>query len=392
MNVLNLKLEDLSRLSFDCECGMHHSLNIDQIVYGRNILENVVKAAEKYAKGGPVLVVCDQNTYKAYAAEVQEAFLNAGMNSSLYIFRSKHDLLPDNRQIGKMVIEVSGDIALMVAVGSGVINDITRLVSRKMKIPYMVVCTAPSMDGYASATSSLIIDDIKDTIPGQLPKGIFADEEVLQKAPGRMIKAGFGDVIGKLTALTDWDLGVTLLQEVKCPVITDMVNQAVNRCIENAAGVRNNDKEAVARVFEALTIAGVTMGLNKNTRPASGAEHHLAHFWDLSAIRRNKEHALHGESVGVGAIVISRMYELAKDLIPQNIQGPSSEYVRNVLLSAGAKISPSELDVSKEDFKDSLVYGYKISPKYTVLTYLNERYPSLLKEFAEKITEECYSF
>ena len=391
MDVLNLKLQDFSGMSFDCDCGMKHSLEIEQIVYGQEITQDIIQAAHQYSAGGKILTVCDQHTYKAFGKNVQEAFVNAGLDSSVYLFTSMHNLLPDNRQIGKLLIEIPNDISLMVAVGSGVINDITRLVSYKMKIPYMVVCTAPSMDGYASATSSLIIDSTKNTITGHLPKAILADENVLHKAPGHMIKAGFGDVIGKLTALVDWDLGVIVLHEQKCPVIVSMVNQAVEKCIKNAQGVRNNDKQVVANVFEALTIAGVTMGLNKNTRPASGAEHHLAHYWDLKAIEQNKEHALHGESVGIGTVVICRLYELAKKVLPQGIQCPSPGYITELLQKAGAMVSPTQIGVTRQDFEDSLVHGHTIATKYTILTHLNKHYPDLLKEYASKITGEFYN-
>lgn len=390
MDVSNLKFEDFSDLSFDCDCGKRHTLDIDKIVYGQDICSQAILLAQKYAKGGKIELVCDQNTYQAFGKDVEKAFQNANIDFSVYMFCSEHDLLPDNRQIGKLLIEISNDITLMIAVGSGVINDITRLVSFKMKIPYMVIGTAPSMDGYASATSSLIINDTKSTIPGHLPKAILADENVLHKAPAKMIKAGFGDVIGKLTALADWDLGVIFLQEQKCPVIVSMVNQAVEKCIDNVDGVRNNEKQAVANVFEALTIAGVTMGLNKNTRPASGAEHHLAHYWDLKAIKNNEEHALHGESVGIGTIVICRLYELAKELLPQELHCPSSDYLRGLLQKAGAKCSPVEIGVTRQNFEDSIIHAHNIATKYTILTHLNKLYPDALKEYAKTITDEFY--
>jgi len=390
MDVKNMKFQDFAGMDFDCECGKKHTLNIDRIVYGKDILNQAVELAQKLSPAGKIQIICDGNTYKACGYIIEEQFKEFGLNFITYIFESKHDLIPGNREIGKLLIETPNDISLMIAVGSGVINDITRQVSFKMKIPYFVVCTAASMDGYASVTSSLIIEDKKSTIDGQLPCAILADENVLKHAPDKMLKAGFGDVIGKITGLIDWKLSVAVTGEHICPFIISMVECAVAKCIASADGIINKENDAVANVFEALTIAGVTMGLYKNTRPASGAEHHLAHYWDLKAIENNEEHALHGESVGIGTVVICRLYELAKDLLPIALNCPSSEHIKSLLKRTGAKCSPIDIGLKKEYFLESIFNANILSWKYTILTFLKENYPESLEYFANVITSEIY--
>jgi glycerol dehydrogenase-like iron-containing ADH family enzyme len=59
----------------------------------------------------------------------------------------------------------------------------------------------------SSASSSLAIGRMKQTISAHSRIAIFADLPTLCAASRAMIAAGFGDMLGKFTALADWGLG-----------------------------------------------------------------------------------------------------------------------------------------------------------------------------------------
>ena len=87
------------------------------------------------------------------------------------------------------------------------------------KIPYIIVATAPSMDGYASDGAAMILGGMKETVKAGLPKAIIADTNVLKNAPMDMIKAGYGDIIGKYSALNDWKFANIVYGEFFCNYI-----------------------------------------------------------------------------------------------------------------------------------------------------------------------------
>ena len=105
---------------------------------------------------------------------------------------------------------------LIIGVGSGVINDLCKHVSFKNDLAYYIVATAPSMDGYASVGAALILNGMKITLNARPPKAIIADTSVLKDAPIDMLRAGYGDIIGKYSCLNDWKLSHCVNGEYFC--------------------------------------------------------------------------------------------------------------------------------------------------------------------------------
>lgn len=209
-----------------------------------------------------------------------------------------------------MLIEVETDTTLLIALGSGTINDIVRIISSRMKIPYIIVCTAPSMDGYASVFSPLIVDSVKTTYPAVYPKGIVGDLNILKEAPVNMLKAGIGDVIGKYTALCDWKIANIIEDEYYCEFTANMVEELVHKCTENASAIMSRDPKAIKTLTEALVLSGLGIGFVGNSRPASGCEHLISHCWEMHFLcSKNNTSWLHGNKVGVGTNIILELYK-----------------------------------------------------------------------------------
>ncbi|MFO7636826.1 MAG: sn-glycerol-1-phosphate dehydrogenase, partial [Clostridia bacterium] len=371
-------------------CGKRHQLDIQEIALDKNCLGKASSFALGKTKAH-AMVLCDENTRKIAGEDFKEK-MSCVAKTSLHVIPSRNgnDVVPDDCTLGELMVNMDPDIDFFVAVGSGVVNDLTRQASYRTGKEYMVYATAPSMDGYASMTSSLIINHVKKSLTGQLPAGIFADTNILRNAPGEMITAGFGDVIGKYNALREWDFARKYKQEHYCETIVTLVQQAVFQCEKQAGAIRKREEEAVLGLMEALILSGMAMGLNGNTRPASGAEHHVVHYWDVDCIRRGVEHPLHGNAVGVGTLVICHLYELLEKYFPVEVMKLDSGKIKQSMQEAGCATSPLHLGISRELLKESILLGHTMSDKFTVLTYFSKENPPLLEWAAEKICEIFY--
>ena len=56
-------------------------------------------------------------------------------------------------------------------------------------------------------------------------------------------------------------------------------------------------------------LAGVAMSLYGNSRPASGCEHHMSHYWEMIFEQTGKRPVPHGTQVGVGTVLILKLVE-----------------------------------------------------------------------------------
>ncbi len=387
-DILCKSIEDMPGLSFDCACGRKHSVEIDKIVVRNDVTDEVAEYLEPY-KNKRLFVLSDSNTYEVLGKSVADYLKQKGFSFKSFVFETgSHALVPDERSIGRVLLELEPETAFMLVVGSGVLNDIARIVSFRAGIDFAVAGTAPSMDGYASVGSSLIVSNRKITYYSHYPSAIFADISVMKNAPLIMIQAGYGDVLGKLTALADWNLTRIVNNEFYCETIAALVQKGVDKCIESAEGLADRDENAIRYLTEALIITGISIGLAGVSRPASGTEHQLAHYWEIKAVEQGIDHPLHGNAVGVGTVVTAMLYELASEILPKGINYPTVEYVIQLLKKVGSCTNPKDLGISRDLFVESLMNAMNIRDKYTILRYCDQK--GKLAEFTDIITRRLY--
>nr|WP_241416430.1 sn-glycerol-1-phosphate dehydrogenase [Clostridium beijerinckii] len=364
-----------------------HRIDIKHIYVGENVYNRILDVAKEILPK-EILLVSDNNTYKALGKCVENELTESGYKVNNIILVSDGDLIPDEKAIGRVLVEVNNETGLIVAVGSGSINDICRIISAKTHIPYVIMGTAPSMDGYASTVSPLIIDGAKVTYPGTNPYAIIADSNIMKDAPFEMICAGFGDILGKYTALSDWRLSNTIYNEYFCDTTEKLVRNAMYKCFENIEGAVKRDVKAIEYISEALILSGIAMTLSGNSRPASGAEHHLSHYWEIDKLSRKLEHPLHGNSVGVGTVISAWLYKKLNIEERFGIKTPVPEIIINLLNSIGAKSNPKALGIEKELFHRSVIHALEIRPRYTILQYAKTE--NMLEEYANELTNLFY--
>lgn len=318
----------------DCACGKHHTCPIEKIYVEKGAISHLSELCKDYKS---ILLVADENTYGAAGEKTENAL--DGKKITRVIFSGKTVLIPDEKAIEEVEKQTQGQ-ELIVGIGSGVIQDLCKYVSHFNNIPYMVVATAPSMDGYASSGAAMILKGMKETVPAGLPMAIVADTEVLRLAPMEMIKAGFGDIIGKYSALNDWKLSTIVNGEYFCDYIYNTTYEMIEKTLKTAKGLLNREEESVRAVTEALMIVGIMMSFATNSRPASGSEHHLSHFFEITGIVKNEPYFAHGIDVFYSTYVTAQIREkLVKAAFPSSQYTPSREGYENDIFSVYGSVA-----------------------------------------------------
>lgn len=305
-----------------CQCGKTHNCDIEYVYIEKNA---ALRLKEICKDNKNILIVADENTYAAAGEKTKSAL--EGKNIKEVIFSGKTVLIPNEDAIAEVEKKLDG-IDLIVGVGSGVIQDLCKYMSFFNKIPYIIVATAPSMDGYASSGAAMILKGMKDTVSVGMPKAIIADIDVLKNAPMDMIKAGYGDIIGKYSSLCDWRLSQIVNDEYFCQYIYDVVMETTDKTLKTAEGLLKRDEESIKALTEALMIVGIMISFAGSSRPASGSEHHLSHFFEITGIVHGEDYFPHGLDVAYSAVVTTELREriLKREFSDKQFCLPRSEY------------------------------------------------------------------
>ena len=363
--ILNLSINEMPQTEFDCSCGKHHNFSVHDMSIRKGAIEDLPKMAEPF-KDGKILVVFDNHTYEVAGKRAVELLKENGFNVKELLFDTGDDILiPDEKTLGRIVQEQDLDTSLMVAVGSGVINDSVKFVTSRSGLPYIIVATAPSMDGYVADGAPIFSQGYKYSPVAHLTYGLVGDTDILKTAP---------------QANNDY----------RCDTCVTLVNRALDKCFAKAEGLKERDPESLGALLEALTLTGVAMALVNISRPASGAEHMLSHFWEMDYIARGLNPNHHGIQVGVATPIIARFFEELADILPEGTGAlcPPHEEIEALLAKGGAPTSPKDIGISKELFHNSLLKGYTVRPRYSIMQFAKDN--GRLEEIADKITEEIY--
>ncbi len=290
-----------------CDCKKSHKINLPEIIVDKNALSKVPQLLKKFGGKKP-FILADANTFEVAGRKLVEILESSKISYSKYVF-SKKEIEPDEEAVGSAVMHYDNSCDLVIAVGSGVINDIGKILSATSNKPYFIVGTAPSMDGYASATSSVSMDGVKTSLSSKCADVIIGDIEVLKTAPDRMLQAGIGDMLAKYISIAEWRIANEITGEYYCEAVASLIRDAVKRCVDNANGLLARNEEAIKAVFEGLIIGGVAMALAGCSRPASGIEHYFSHVWDMRGLEFGTKVQLHGLQCAVGTYISAKLYE-----------------------------------------------------------------------------------
>ncbi|WP_368859192.1 sn-glycerol-1-phosphate dehydrogenase [Cohnella sp. GbtcB17] len=309
------------------------------------------------------------------------------------------DVVADEASIVQTLLDIQqhgADVA--VAVGAGTLHDITRYAAYTAGLPFVSVPTAPSVDGFTSKGAPLLIRGDKITVPAIGPEAIFADTDVLAQAPGAMVAAGFGDMLGKYTSLFDWKVGHALGGEDYAPYVAELTAMALEECVASVEAIGARTPAGIETLTRALIVSGLAMLIFGQSHSASGAEHHLSHYWEMELLRTGRRQVLHGAKVGAACAVIAEHYRhwlgqaaalnasgpaaalAAKlgDRLPEVAEWlgelPGAPRIRELLRTAGGPDLPEALGIESELVARSLREADEIRPgRKTLLRMINGR-------------------
>ncbi len=290
------------------------------IQVGYNTIQGVADMFKQCFPGKQAVVIADKNTFKAAGKQVQ-AVLDAQLDVVLppYIFDAK-DMHAEMKHVDALAKYLSSIDAIPVAVGSGTINDLTKLASHRNNRQYMVVVTAASVDGYTAFGASITAGGFKQTFQCPAPRGVIADLDVLSEAPVEMNAWGYADLIAKIPAGADWILADALEIEPIDKVAWDLVQGPLRDMTADPAGVRSGDGKALCFLIEGLIMSGLAMQHLGSSRPASGAEHQFSHLWDIEHHTHHGIAPSHGFKVAIGSLSSLALYE---QVLPLDLQNKS---------------------------------------------------------------------
>ena len=435
-------LGDYLDTTFECDCGKNHYAALKYVSVDKDSVTDLPRILEGLGKKHPYLI-SDPITYQIAGGKCMEILKAAGIQGSIH--QLQHTEF-DEATVGELLISKPAGCDIAVAVGSGAINDMTRFFSFRLGIPFMTVATAAPMDGFASSIAAIQVNNLKTTFDAQTPLAIIGDTEILKGAPYKMIAAGLGDLLGKSTCLCDWKLAHIITGEHICGNVVELVEDCVANVLAMAPGAKKRDPEVLGRIMEGLVLSGVAMSLYGNSRPASGCEHHMSHYWETIFGQKQLRPAPHGTQVGVGTVMILKAVEqflsksvdfdaarksaaaydeaaweasimaaygpaapgviemekksqknetsarLARiDAMEKNWSAiesllkalPSSAYVMELLEGLGSPSLPAQINVDKALLKDTFLYCKEIRARYTILQMLWDL--GVLKETADAV-------
>ena len=355
-----MSLAELTRPEgYDCACGKHHAVALPWIRIERGALNALPEALNAVDAHHP-FVVCDDNTYRAAGARVEEVLKGAGVPFQTYIVPCRHDrIAPSEWELGSMMMHFDTACDFILGVGSGVVNDLSKVFAHATGRRSGIVGTAPSMDGFASNSASMEVNNVKSTLYNASPAFILLDTQILAQAPERMLWAGLGDMAAKYCSICEWRIANIVIGEYYCEEVADMMRVSLQKIMAAAPRLMSRDPDAVQPIAEGLVTAGLAMAYAQVSRPASGLEHYFSHVWEMQALERGVPYDLHGIQVGVGTMLTFQVLAWLRQIKPDRAraekhmrefdEGAWAENIRRIFGKTADEILRAEKKFRKND-------------------------------------------
>ncbi|MBL8095854.1 MAG: sn-glycerol-1-phosphate dehydrogenase [Anaerolineales bacterium] len=285
------------------------------VLIAAGALASVPSAFAECFGAATAVLVADETTFDLAGRDLQARLAAAGIRTETpVVFPSRPQLYAEEANVLVLQTALEGRAAIPIAVGSGTLNDLTKLAAHRCGRPYMVVATAASMDGYTAFGAAITRDGFKQTMACPAPRALVGDLDLLATAPPAMTAAGYADLLGKVTAGADWIIADALAVEPIDRRAWSLVQDSLRAWTGDPEALRRGDRDALGQLLEGLILTGLAMQAHQTSRPASGSEHQFSHYWEMQETAHGA--VSHGFKVGVGSLASAAMYErvLARDL------------------------------------------------------------------------------
>ena len=327
-DAINREIHRWLDATIECDCGRTHTIALKEFVMAEGATQHLPDVVRSLGLSGEATLVADEITYEVGGEAVEQTLRAAGYGVNRVCLPSP--CAPDTEAVAAARESIRPETGFVVGVGSGTVNDLAKLAASDAERPYVACPTAPSMNGYPSPIAAILVEGVKRTLPATPPVAIVADLDVVASAPREMIQAGLADLLSKTTATADWRMSSLLLDDYYCPRPHLMLEGAGTACRELAAEIGRGGPEAVRIFTAALVLSGLSMVVAGSSSPASGGEHLMSHYWEMTRYVEGKRTILHGLQVGLGMLVTATLYERLARLSPRlaSTDEPSWDSVR----------------------------------------------------------------
>ena len=314
------------------------SISTDTKVFemGQGVSARTPEIFNEYFPGRKAVILADVHTWPILGERLFMLFKSAGIDTDSYVIDKEvfhaewkyvemADLVVEGNHAAAKVVEdsvkhlekepeklfrkPSSEYGVLISVGSGVINDLCKLASYHHGQSYISVATAASVDGYSSFGASITYDGAKQTFTCPAPVAIVADIDIIAAAPKHMTAAGYADLAAKIPAGAEWMIADFTGSE---PIHDDawhILQDYLDDFLADPDGVAAGEPEAVADLFEGLTLSGFAMQAARSSRPASCCDHLFSHIMDMTEHRFNGELQSHGYQVAIGTLTMCAVFD-----------------------------------------------------------------------------------
>jgi len=297
-----------------CSCGKIHKTMVEHVTIESGAINSIPAYAKMY-NAKKAFIIGDINTYPLAGDRITALLEANGVTCGKYIFKERR-LEPDEKAVGSLVLHYDAKSDLIIAIGSGVINDISKILAYQTNTPYIIVASAAFMDGYAAGTSSMAVDGVKVTVPAKSPDVIIGDTDILNGAPIHMAKAGLGDMLAKYVSICEWRLSNLINGEYYCERVAEFTRQSLRNCVNGASGLLARNEKSMKMLFEGLINCGKAMDYAGVSRPGGGVEHYFSHIWDMRGLDFGTPTSSHGMQVALGTLNTIKCYKELKNIVP----------------------------------------------------------------------------
>lgn len=373
------------------EDALERARDTKALVIGKGAVGKTGEMFRQLFEGCTAVVVADLNTYKAAGAEACESLKAAGIPTMEPFIFEDSDLYAEWSFLIRLENHLKGCDAIPVAVGSGVINDLAKLVSEHLGRRYIIVGTAASMDGYTAYGASITFEGNKQTFDCKAPMGVIIDPEIAAGAPSEMAASGYADLIAKVPAAADWMLAEAAGEEPIDTFAYNLLHENLKESLAYPAEVHAREVKPTEMLAEGLIMSGFAMQAIQSSRPASGVEHQFSHYWDMEDLCYEGKHVSHGFKVGIGTLVSTACFEfmLKYDMESLDVercvtQWPSWEKMEENIRAVFAD-KPGHLSRALVESKAKYITAERLREQ---LTHLKQVWP----ELREKISAQIFSY
>ncbi len=320
----------------------------NRILVGYGVINEASSFLEKLGFSGRILIVSGQTATANLREKLAESLESEGFKVVTSVVSS-----PSIEEVQKVASSaLQEEVSVIASLGGGKAVDVAKLSAYNTDLPFVNFPTSASNDGLASPFASIKGSARPYSYPAKPPVGILADVDIIAEAPKKLLASGCGDLVAKITAVSDWNLARDEKGEYHGSYAASLARLSSEIILSQSRTIGEGGKEGVRIVVEALISAGVAAGIAGSSRPCSGSEHLFSHALDMIA----PSVGLHGEKCGLGTIMMMKLH------------GLEWEKVREALINVHAPTNAHELGLTSEQVVAALIKAPSIRPdRFTIL-------------------------